>query len=50
LNQGFPGFLAEFHDVAGDPGKPQKHPQSPHRMEMKWKWKFALAESLSRVR
>ena len=25
--QGFPGFLAQFHDGAGDLGKPQNGPQ-----------------------
>ena len=30
-------FLARFYDGARDPGKPQKHPESPPRMEMKWK-------------
>ena len=34
--QGFPGFLARFHDAAGDPGKPQIDPESPHGMEIKW--------------
>ena len=24
--QGFPGFLARFHDASGDPGKPQIDP------------------------
>jgi hypothetical protein len=38
MDQGFPGFLARLHDDAGDPGKPQNDPESPHRMEMKWKW------------
>jgi hypothetical protein len=38
MDQGFPGFLAQFDHSAGDLGKPQNDPESPHRMEMKWKW------------
>ena len=38
LNQDFPGFLAEFDDEREIPENPRKHPQSPHRMEVKWKW------------
>jgi len=29
MEQSFPGFLAHFHDGAGDPGKPQNTPESP---------------------
>jgi integrase len=32
LNQGFPGFLAQMYDGAGDPGKPQNDPKAVRKV------------------